>query len=1722
VLNLLGAVDPLALHADSTQNNCVYCKDGGKWDGGQGGCIYQAYVPESSVCAAADNGCAEYNGNGGANTQTVMNDDFEASGIAGNDNWSAGSVNGTAYIAGSHSYQFSGSINKIIGAATISQGSSYVLTFWAKADNNDSELSAKINNGTADLPFDKSVTVKSGIWRIYSLNLPAASQTITDNETLVITSSGANPIYIDNIQLTRISDRYYLVEDSWKTPDSCNRDAYGNPYPYYALGCSAYNNHLGDTKYLHSFDHICQPTAVGCEAIIDTQNSDSADADSSYGATTTVAADRVIYAVYDENKLCDKSVQGCERLGQKTSYGAQATYADAYLTNNPNLYGSILCGQGGVGCNLFAYTSGASAQAYFKDPGNQVCEWRQSPTVASNNGWGWFKKKVTRCNGTDEVCATNKDCSSGSCVTETADTPCPVEKLKTIGAGGLGNEVYQPGSDGAYQWAGLCPDVQSGCTEYIDPVSDFSGNVVYNSDFSQHISNPEKADSWSNTSPPTQNINLEGGTLYVFAVQGNNIASLDNRVVNGKTGAKTFHVLKSDNTFADPTDIITVNANQSILFYTDNTIKEISVTNNNSRTGTTPNLSKIILRKAVVAYHLAEGDGGVDKGSCTQGGANPSAGCVYFNERAMSGGSLSSLDKNLDPWASYGVTGINPTVPIGLANSADGGIDLANSLIKVNPDRDCAQWLACKSYVYDENSKSNICFDIANCNRLDDAGNCANFTVLNKDQQGNRIYDPTAADPTAENPDTIKNLTGYTRVGYPTVMPLSDLRIIPNDLLNFGIISQVGRSIIVPNGDFELAVSTSSPVNSGAKWIGNPSGWTPVGGSRWTKDTAESLFSVVSDPETAQVYGFYTDRKKSANVYPMVGKSFLRYNATTLADGTSDNFPKSGLIYVQPGQDYYLSFYVNTFSLKGGTAAEPASAKISVLNSAGVAVASVTQGNENGWALLTQKFTVPQNSNGTIRLLLGATALSSGNIFIDDLQITPVLVVRKASDYMDPSLNSSADIPNLYDRQTCRLYPQEDSLSCSYYDNAGILQKGDPGYCLQYDRAPGDPNACILWWPIDKVKGSGIQTGQAKGYDGRAPLYYCIAANFPYIDTSEVHYSVDENVRVYVNNLNSPIADGVVPDINSSVSPITKDWVGVACNKNGGRECQRGVLSDHLNTGVQKYIPLQYGTNTIEVDFQANTTGGFTFLSIYGKIRYMGIDLTPVAKNFNFVDMYNEFAAKGFDVPDFRVIELANGGKFQTQHSCGDKAHDKQIVTRNCNINGTYVADWGDGGLQSYITNSNNLSTPPSVVPPGVPIDAVPCSGDTLCNGTSGSQNWIKMFYSFYIPEPVGCFKIAQVVDSEGRNKAWVERVRDSLLTCNKDMPGSYVAMVPDQTSVADPKPLIAKVYSINPAPGMACTLSTITAPFGSVNPPFGDGTLSFWSNPDHWQNVLPYWSPTADDAKTNGSMGQLYTQTEISTIFSQSYGVWNWDTTTGAYKEAPDTENWSAPNNICKDGTKINVRPVCTGDGTNCNCGIAPLVSNINLNGARDAFILGRGFVNLTFNSQVDPEQVPLTSYSIDWGDGPTSTLEVSGSDMNTRPPGTSPHSAYYAYDYYDLLNKYNQTQQSGSDAYKDFPTLKCVTGNSSNGGRDYCTVIPRVKIVDNWGWCSEGGIIVAGAGQPCPVISDNGGHCMNPSTRASSGTCWANSGCTNAAYPICADGWWEASGKVTVYKQY
>jgi hypothetical protein len=128
-----------------------------------------------------------------------------------------------------------------------------------------------------------------------------------------------------------------------------------------------------------------------------------------------------------------------------------------------------------------------------------------------------------------------------------------------------------------------------------------------------------------------------------------------------------------------------------------------------------------------------------------------------------------------------------------------------------------------------------------------------------------------------------------------------------------------------------------------------------------------------------------------------------------------------------------------------------------------------------------------------------------------------------------------------------------------------------------------------------------------------------------------------------------------------------------------------------------------------------------------------------------------------------------------------------------------------------------------------------------------------------------------------------------------------------------------------------------------------------------------------------------------------------------------------------------------------------------LEVDGSNSVTVNGRGFVNVTFNSIIDSNQIPLASYEIDWGDG--ESLAVTGINMAPQPSATDPHSAYHAYDFYDLVAK------STSPTYKVPDSNGILLSTTLKCGASSCTVTPLVRLTDNWGWCTGGR-----TGNPCP----------------------------------------------------
>ncbi|MDD4272018.1 MAG: carbohydrate binding domain-containing protein, partial [Patescibacteria group bacterium] len=252
------------------------CKGGGVWNDAEKACVYMAIPGQGATCSAAQAGCREYTGNTGNDVRNIFTDDF-----------SGGTTNGWVGVNGStaapssealaldsdnkgNSLSVSGgshSASRQVGNA-VTEGKSYVLNFVVKAVGPaDLKLSLTGLSGRAEF----STARLTADWQIISVNLASLNHKVAADEILLL--EAGNNFYIDNITLTEIVDRYYLIKNSWQTPASCDQELDGTAHDYYMLGCGQYTDRANRNYYLKSFSELCSESAVGCELMIDTKNS---------------------------------------------------------------------------------------------------------------------------------------------------------------------------------------------------------------------------------------------------------------------------------------------------------------------------------------------------------------------------------------------------------------------------------------------------------------------------------------------------------------------------------------------------------------------------------------------------------------------------------------------------------------------------------------------------------------------------------------------------------------------------------------------------------------------------------------------------------------------------------------------------------------------------------------------------------------------------------------------------------------------------------------------------------------------------------------------------------------------------------------------------------------------------------------------------------------------------------------------------------------------------------------------------------------------------------------------------------------------------------------------------------------------------------------------------------------------------------------------------------
>ncbi|MBI2984252.1 MAG: hypothetical protein HYY50_01360 [Candidatus Kerfeldbacteria bacterium] len=465
--------------------------------------IYFLAPKENVACPATAAGCRAYTGNAGRSTRTIFSDTYESGTTA---NWVGGLPVTESTSLGGHSMHIplpggapraAAYTDTDVLPGKLADGKNYVVTFWAAAANSASHLATikasfgsvtgrSYNEdqifGSGQLRWNESITPAGPEWQRYTLG---PLQLIGNTARLGITVTGGEA-YVDNVTLTEINDSLYLVSSTVPLCEAAD------------VGCAAYRDRAGARHYLKSFTRLCAEQVVGCEAMVDTQNSSTPFAQVVKNELTP--EDAVVTAVNNRAAYCPAATKGCQALGKPTYTNDRVItgYQTVYLKNDPDQHARDLCLNEELFCR--AYTTASGSAAFFKDPAHQTCEFRSN---ASDVGGQWY------VSGTNIFCPTITPPLSGrplgpSCSPTCETTPdslragkacvrdvdCPkdgggnvrclgdaskVGKIKDSG----GNFVFgQCASDTdcdpvtgnkCRYLAGLCPDEQNGCNEYRDP-----------------------------------------------------------------------------------------------------------------------------------------------------------------------------------------------------------------------------------------------------------------------------------------------------------------------------------------------------------------------------------------------------------------------------------------------------------------------------------------------------------------------------------------------------------------------------------------------------------------------------------------------------------------------------------------------------------------------------------------------------------------------------------------------------------------------------------------------------------------------------------------------------------------------------------------------------------------------------------------------------------------------------------------------------------------------------------------------------------------------------------------------------------------------------------------------------------------------------------------------------------------------------------------------------
>lgn len=441
-----------------------------------------------------------------------------------------------------------------------------------------------------------------------------------------------------------------------------------------------------------------------------------------------VLADQVGYYVSSDNFTCSSSVAGCTEYGQPTFSSDQTAvteFESVYLLNQPDNYADQFCSHGSLFCAEWSSTE--DGNFYFKNPGEKSCEYKTGISIGNATFDGWFRT------GTNEFCyGVSGDagyCSENSSTACDQDSDCVLagvgECVIDTGSyiiGGDFSGIWLDGDEAYGGWAGSCDSNYDLCAEFVEPLDTREGqNPEGASYFYLDNESLDEEESTTSTERCDGSVSLEKGCAlffdtmdqdYTYNSAASYLISEHADVFFGEDPQSLEEPVSCDDT--DET-LYTLTTGESVNVCFQRCTYEVIEGNEIT------NLSVLSGQRAefLGGTRIYFGNACLDDSDCQTGidsyGQEVAGTCFNLDTDGDNDVTSETFDSNGD-----GIDEVTTDLSSYILTND------TNRVIKVNRDRECAQWLSCSSShaAWDdrENKWINVCEDVNLCDEYSISG----------------------------------------------------------------------------------------------------------------------------------------------------------------------------------------------------------------------------------------------------------------------------------------------------------------------------------------------------------------------------------------------------------------------------------------------------------------------------------------------------------------------------------------------------------------------------------------------------------------------------------------------------------------------------------------------------------------------------------------------------------------------------------------------------------------------------------------------------------------------------------------------------------------------------------------------------------------------------------------------------------------------------------------